>query len=130
MHRKSLSPLGETEIEVLNHVWTLKKATVAQVHERILEKRKVAYTTIMTVMKKLADKGYLSFSQDGVTYVYEPARSRHNVQSQLLDGLIEKAFNGSPAALIQTLVKKEALTSEELEEIRKLIEELDDHDTH
>ena len=57
MKKKALTPLGETEMEVLQHVWQLRQATVAQVHERILISRKVAYTTIMTVMKKLSDKG-------------------------------------------------------------------------
>ena len=65
MKRKSLTPLGETEMEVLHHVWDLGRATVADVQARILRERKVAYTTVMTVMKKLADKGYLQFEMDG-----------------------------------------------------------------
>lgn len=130
MQRKSLTPLGETEMEVLHHVWSMERATVAQVHDKILKNRKVAYTTIMTVMKKLADKGYLSYEKDGSTYVYQPAKSKDQVQQGLIDNLVEKAFNGSPAALIQTLVKRESLTEEELEDIRKLIEDLDDHANH
>ena len=126
MHRKSLTPLGETEMEVLHHVWELEHATVAQVHDRILKTRKVAYTTIMTVMKKLADKGYLKYDKDGATYVYRPAQTKGEVQQGLLDNLVEKAFNGSPAALIQTLVKHESLSNEELDDIRKLIEDLED----
>ena len=126
MQRKSLTPLGETEMEVLHHVWELEHATVAQVHERILKNRKVAYTTIMTVMKKLADKGYLAYDRDGATYVYRPAQTKDEVQQGLLDNLVEKAFKGSPAALIQTLVKHESFTEEELEDIRRLVDDLED----
>lgn len=127
IRRKSLSPLGETEMEVLQHVWQLRKATVADVQELILKKRKVAYTTIMTVMKKLADKGYLQYEKDGATYVYEPAQSKEAVQQNLIQHLVARAFNGSPAALIQTLVKNETLSENERDEIRQLIENLDDH---
>lgn len=127
MKKKALTPLGETEMEVLQHVWQLKKATVAHVHERILKTRKVAYTTIMTVMKKLSDKGYLSYEKDGATYVYEAARTQEDVQQSLLTNLLDKAFNGSSIALIQTLVKKEELSEKEREDIAKLIEDLNDH---
>ena len=128
MKRKSLTPLGETEMEVLQHVWRLGHATVAQVQERILQTRKVAYTTIMTVMKKLADKGYLAYEKDGATYVYEPAKSQEEVQQKLISNLVDKAFNGSPLALIQTLVKRENLSDQERDDIMKLIEDLNDHD--
>lgn len=127
MKRKTLTPLGETEMEVLQHVWHLESATVAQVQERILVSRKVAYTTIMTVMKKLSDKGYLSYKKDGATYVYSAARTQEDVQQTLITNLVDQAFNGSSAALIQTLVKKEALSDKERENILKLIEDLNDH---
>ncbi len=130
MRRKTITPLGETEMEVLQHVWQLGKATVAEVQERILNSRKVAYTTIMTVMKKLSDKGYLSYEKDGATYVYEPARSRQDVQQSLISNLVDQAFNGSPAALIQTLVKREDLSEEERARILEFIEDLSDHGDH
>ncbi len=126
MKKKALTPLGETEMEVLQHVWQLRQATVAQVHERILISRKVAYTTIMTVMKKLSDKGYLDYEKDGATYVYQPAKSEQEVQQSLLSNLVDKAFNGSPLALIQTLVKKEDLSHQERDDILKLIEDLNE----
>ena len=123
--KKSLTPLGETEMEILHHVWSLKSATVADVHERILQDRKVAYTTVMTIMKNLAEKGYLSYKKQGVTYVYSPSRSESEVKSSLLHGLMKKVFKGSPSELVQTLVKNEKLTDEELEEIKNLIQKLD-----
>jgi predicted transcriptional regulator len=126
--RKSLSVLGETELEVLQHVWTLGKATVAEVQARVVQTRPVAYTTVMTVMKNLADKGYLHFEKDGATYVYSAARSPESVRHGLLSTLLEQAFQGSPAALVQTLVQHEPLTETEKAEIRHLIDQLgNDH---
>ena len=124
--KKSLTPLGETEMEILHHVWELGEATVASVQERILEERKVAYTTVMTVMKNLADKGYLQFRKEGVTYVYSAAQEPAKVQSSLIGKLVDKVFKGSPSALIQTLVQNEQLSDEERTQIKKLIEKLED----
>lgn len=124
--KKSLTPLGETEMEILHHVWELKEATVADVQERILAERKVAYTTVMTIMKNLNDKGYLKYRKDGVTYVYSAAQKPEDVQFNLIGKLIDKVFKGSPSALIQTLVKNENLTEEERADIKKLIDGMED----
>ncbi len=125
MQRKSLTHLGETEMEVLHHVWDLGEATVADVRERILEDRDVAYTTIMTVMKKLAEKGYLTYHKEGRSYVYEPAQQPNEVQHSLLQRLMEKVFNGSPSALVQTLVQREDLSDAERREILDIIDALE-----
>lgn len=126
MRRKSLTHLGETEMEVLHHVWDLGEATVADVRERILEDREVAYTTVMTVMKKLAEKGYLDYHKEGRSYVYQPAQEPNEVQHNILQRLMEKVFHGSPTALVQTLVRREELSDEEREEIMALINALEE----
>lgn len=125
MKRPSLTPLGETEMEVLHHVWDLGEASVADVHERILDDRDVAYTTVMTVMKKLAEKGYLTYHKEGRSYVYEPAKPANEVQHTLLQRLMNKVFHGSPSALVQTLVRREDMSDDERSRIRSIIEELD-----
>lgn len=126
MQRKSLTHLGETEMEVLHHVWDLGEATVSDVRERILEDREVAYTTVMTVLKKLAEKGYLEYHKEGRSYVYEPAEEPDAVQHSLLQRLMEKVFQGSPSALVQTLVQREELSDEERKEIKALIDALEE----
>lgn len=124
--KKSLTPLGETEMEVLHHVWNLKEASVSDVREQILENRKVAYTTIMTVMKNLSDKGYLKYKKKGASYIYSPAIEPSDVQFNLVDSLVDKVFNGSAKNLIHTLVKNENLTTDERREIKKIIESMED----
>lgn len=124
--RKPIDPLGATEMEVLNVVWELGEATVAQVQERILEQRKTAYTTIMTTMKNLAKKGYLQFRSEGVTYIYSPSKSAEEVRGGLLENLLDKVFQGSSVALVQTLVEQERLSDAEKQEIRALIAQLED----
>ena len=121
MKRRSLSRLGETEMEVLHHVWRLEEASVADVHDRIVKSRNVAYTTVMTVMKKLARKGFLNCDSSESRYMYTPARPPAQVRQELVQDLLDKVFHGSAAALVQTLVRGDTLSAEENAEIRKVL---------
>ena len=124
--RNPLFPLGGTEMEVLREVWTLGRATARDVHDRVSRNRRVAYTTIMTVMKNLADKGYLTFEPEGTAYVYRAARAPEEVRASVLSGVLDKVFGGSRASLVQALVQREALSAQERAEIRRLIDGMDD----
>jgi predicted transcriptional regulator len=128
MRRKSIYKLGETELDVLNIVWELKEASVSDVRERILSYREVAYTTIMTVMKNLADKGLLSYVQQGNSYVYSAKRPAEDVRRTMLKDLLTNVFGDSPLALVQTLVKDESVSPEELEEIKATIRAIAEED--
>ena len=89
--------LGKTELEVLHIIWDLKEASVNDVHERILKKRKVAYTTIMTVMKILVLKEFFNLENKvELTYTKQPkSRSRNCKRRNYFISLLDKVFNGS-----------------------------------
>ena len=123
--RNPLFPLGGTEMEVLREVWSLDRATARDVHDRVSARRRVAYTTVMTVMKNLAEKGYLRYEPEGTAYVYRAARAPEEVRASVLSGVLDKVFGGSTASLVQALVEREALAPEERAEIRRLIDGLD-----
>ena len=125
MGRTSFKRLGERELEVLNAVWELGHATVADVRAILLKQRSVAYTTVMTTMKKLADKGYLSYTEEEKKYVYSPAKTSSEVRRGLLTDLVSSAFKGSTLSLVQTLVADESISETELAEIKRIIEELE-----
>ena len=128
MKRRTLNPLGETEMELLQHVWDVGPATVADVHARVLATREVAYTTVMNVLRKLARKGYLRFEKDGAAYVYSAARPPGEVRAELLRGLIDKAFAGSTPALVQTLVRHEPLSPADAGALALLLDAVRDAD--
>ncbi|MFU8862047.1 MAG: BlaI/MecI/CopY family transcriptional regulator [Cyclonatronaceae bacterium] len=123
--RKSLTPVGETEMEVLNHVWDLGEASVNDVLDRILKDREVAYTTIMTVMKNLTDKNYLKYKKNGNKYIYSAAVNPDDVRFNLVDGIVEKVFRGSPKELMMALSDHEKLSDKEREELRSMIDKMD-----
>ncbi len=124
MKKRSFVPLGEAEMELLQLVWELKRATVAEVHARVLQQREVAYTTVMTILKKLATKGYLQYEKDGTAYIYSPAKAPEQVRSTVLSDIIDKVFRGSPMALVNTLVNQDHLSDDDRAEIQAIMAKL------
>ena len=121
---KTKSPeirLGRLELQIMNIVWDKRKATVHDVKEAISRGRKPAYTTILTMMRKLEAKGYLKHEVDDRTYVYQATISRRVVRHGVLGDMLDRLFEGSPSLLLSSLVEQDRITEEEMQEIRKLV---------
>jgi len=114
--------LGRLELQIMNVVWDRGKATVHDV-KNALSRRKPAYSTILTMMRKLEAKGYLKHEVDGRTYVYLPLISQQAVRHGVLGDLVERLFEGSTPLLLTSLVEQNRISESELREIQKLIEE-------
>jgi predicted transcriptional regulator len=111
------------ELEIMKVVWDRQTATVRDVYEALLEHRKVAYTTVMTMMKILERKGYLVKKQVERAYVYRPAQPKKRVIQALVRDFVNRVFNGSAEPLLVHLIEEKGLPADELEEIRRLIGE-------
>ncbi len=114
--------LGKLELQIMNVVWDRGKATVHDV-KNALSRRKPAYSTILTMMRKLEAKGYLEHEVDGRTYVYLPLISQQVVRQGVLGDVVERLFEGSTSLLLTSLVEQNRISENELCEIQKLIEE-------
>ena len=114
--------LGRLELQIMNVVWYRGKATVHDV-KNALSRRKPAYSTILTMMRKLEAKGYLKHEVDGRTYVYLPLISQQAVRQGVLGDVVERLFEGSTSLLLTSLVEQNRISENELREIQKLIEE-------
>ncbi|MDH4239609.1 MAG: BlaI/MecI/CopY family transcriptional regulator [Phycisphaerae bacterium] len=121
--KKKLSEirLGRLELRIMNVVWDKGQATVHDVKDVISRGRKPAYSTILTMMRKLEAKGYLAHDVDDRTYVYRAAISRQTVRHGVLGDLLDRLFEGSPLLLLNNLVEQDLISEEEVREIRKLI---------
>ena len=104
-------------------VWQRPSVTVRDVYEDLLKRRKIAYTTVMTMMKILEEKGYLKKSQGEKAYVYRPAQPKSKVVGSMVRDFVDRVFNGSAKPLLVHLVENERLGQEELDEIASLLEE-------
>lgn len=102
-------------------VWKLKTATVRQVYETLLKQRKIAYTTVMTMMNILEQKGFLKKKAVERAFVYAPSRPERQVIRAMVREFIDRVFNGAAEPLLVHLVEDERLTAEDLEEMRRSI---------
>lgn len=92
-------------------------STVRDVYEALLEQRKIAYTTVMTMMGILEQKGYLVKEGGDRAYVYRPAQPRQKVVGAMVRDFLQRVFDGSAKPLLVHLVEDAGLTREEIEEI-------------
>lgn len=104
-------------------VWQKREATVRDVYETLLDRRKVAYTTVMTMMKILEAKGHLRRRREEKAYVYRPTRREGVVMRSMVREFINRVFNGSAQPLLVHLLKDRRLTEQEIEELARLIKE-------
>lgn len=102
-------------------VWRLEKATVRAVYEALLERRKIAYTTVMTMMKILEQKKYLSKSRDEKAFVYTPSAPRNQVIRGMVREFVDRVFNGAAEPLVAHLVEDRKLSQKDLREIARMI---------
>ena len=115
--------LTEVELEIMQVIWDLERGTVRDVFEVLRERKQIAYTTVMTMMKILEDKGHLSRKKEGRAYLYEPVRSRGQMQSSMVDDFVSRVFEGSARPLVLSLIKDRKISRKDLEEISRMIEE-------
>ena len=115
--------LGKLELTIMKVVWRRDTATVQDVMDDISQNRKPAYSTILTMMRKLEAKGYLEHTEDGRTYVYSATISKQKVRQSVLLDMLERVFDGSTTLLLASLVEQNQISDKELTEIRKVIKE-------
>ena len=121
--KKGAPLLAPQELEIMKVVWQAPEVTVRQVYESLRRRRKVAYTTVMTMMGVLERKGHLTKSMVGRTHVYRAAQPRGSAVSALLRDFIDRVFNGSARPLLVHLASDGRLSKDDLDELRRLLED-------
>ncbi len=120
------SDLGIAELEVLKTLWDRGALTVRDVMNDLHGRgRQVAYTTVLTFLSRLEQKGFVKSDKSGLAYVYRPAVSRDKITSSRLRSLIEQLYDGAAGPLVLQLVREEKFSSDEIAELQKLIDQLD-----
>ena len=105
-------------------VWQGENATVRDVYEALLEHRKIAYTTVMTMMKILETKGYLKKRRQDRAFVYRPTHPKSKVIGGMIREFIDRVFNGSAEPLLVHLVKTRHIREKDLQTIARMLEEI------
>jgi len=115
--------LTNAELEIMHVVWELDGGTVRQVYEILNQQRPLAYTTVMTMMNILEEKGHLTRRKEGRAYRYQPVRPKSQVISGMVDDFVGRVFEGSAAPLVVSLVKDKKISKKDLDEIARMIRE-------
>jgi len=117
-----ISQIGDLEADIMNLVWEKGKATVQDVQEALAPRRTLAYTTVMTVMSRLAEKGFLSREKEGRAYMYRPAIPQERAAGSILQTLVRRLYAGATGkAIAQLLETEEDVDDAELERLEQLI---------
>jgi BlaI family penicillinase repressor len=120
--------LGKFELEIMHIIWDRGKATVQEVKDALSQAHPAAYTTFLTMMRRMEKKGILEHEmhEDGKTYVYKPLISREEVSMSMFQDIHDRLFRGSSERLLNVLnalFRKEKITPEEIKRLREIIAE-------
>ena len=107
-------------------VWDLEAATVRAVYERLRARRDIAYTTVLTMMKILEQKGYVKKTRSERAFVYRPARPRQQVLGGMVREFIDRVFDGASRPMLLHLVKETKLSDKERRALLRAIEEVEE----
>jgi predicted transcriptional regulator len=118
--RRASTTLTEQELEIMKVIWDRGTATVRDVYEDLLKRRKVAYTTVMTMMKILEQKNYLKKDEADKAYVYTPVLPKQQVVSNMVRDFIDRVFNGSAEPLLLHLVEDKHISESDFREIAEM----------
>jgi predicted transcriptional regulator len=111
------------ELEVLKVLWSRGPSTVREVMDVLNERRERAYTSVMSLLNVMTEKGLLARVQDGRAFVYKPKIERSETLGGLVEDLLGRAFDGSAKDLVAHLLDQSQPTSAELAEIRRTIQQ-------
>jgi predicted transcriptional regulator len=113
--------LYERELEVMEVLWEKSSATVAEVREALEDE--MAYTTVLTVLRRLEEKGFVGHEEEGRAHRYHPLIQRREARESALERLTKKLFQGSPELLLTHLVSNRKLSGAQRRRLRELMDE-------
>ena len=122
LQHRNLPKPTEVELEILTSLWSKGEATVRELFEDVSQRRALGYTSVLKTLQIMTEKGLVQRTEAGKAHIYRATASQEDTQSQFLRDLTERLFSGSAAQLAMHALTLQPASSNELQEIRKLIE--------
>jgi predicted transcriptional regulator len=116
------APLSEAQLEIMNVVWDRGEVTVAEVWKALSGRRKLARNTVLTMLTRLEEKGWLLRDEEAHAFRYRAAVPRESTLGTMIHRLVDTAFGGSAEGLVLALLHGRGVTKEEARRIRRMIE--------
>ncbi len=121
MARKKSPTLTEAELRLMDVLWSKKSATVADVVAALDGTDGAAYSTVLTMLRILEQKGYARHEKEGRAYVYHPVVGRDQARRSVVQYMVSRFFDNSPEMLVLNLLEHEDLDEAELERLKKMV---------
>jgi len=118
--------VGAVQIRILRVLWASGRATARAITDELSREKDIAHSTVQTLLRKLEAKGAVGHEVEGRTFVFHPLVTEAEVCRSATRELLSRIFDGSAVGLVAHLVKHEDISADELEEIRRLIEEAEE----
>ena len=119
--------LTRQELQIMKVVWDRGAATVKEVCDVISQKKPTAYTTVLTLMGILEDKGALTHVRAGRAYIYKPLLSRQQATRNQIHDVATRFFDGRAEKMIESVLESELSQAEQVATLRKLLEARREH---
>ena len=126
--KNELPVLSKTEWNIMNICWEKGQSSARDIYEESLHEKKRSYQTVKTMLDRLVEKGYLGREKFGPIWLYSPAVARAGVMAREIETFVGTVLNNTLTPLFVHFARKEKLSGEELEELRKLIGEGEERD--
>ncbi|MGD0296438.1 MAG: BlaI/MecI/CopY family transcriptional regulator [Bryobacteraceae bacterium] len=126
MARNKSLHLTDAELRLMEVLWDKGTATVSEVMEGLPSNVALAYSTVITTLRILENKGYVKHAKDGRAFVYQAIVGREEARHSAVTHLVRRFFEGSPERLMLSLIEDKKVDRKELARLRKLIEKEDD----
>jgi predicted transcriptional regulator len=121
MARRKSPTLTEVELELMDVLWAKGSATVGEIVEALPDER-LAYSSVLTMMRILEQKGYVGHEKESRAFIYRPLVNRQQAQQNVLGYLLKRFFNNSPELLVVNLLEHEEVGAAEIKRLKRLIE--------
>lgn len=116
----------DAELEILHVLWARGPSTVREIHSVLSRTRPTGYTTVLKFLQIMTEKQLVDRDASRRTHVYRARPSKEQTQQQLLGELTTRVFGGSPAKLVMRALSSKKASPDELAQIRKLLDELEE----
>jgi len=117
--------ISDAELEVLKVLWASGPGTVRDVEAQLRRRRRLAYNTVLTLLTRLRDKGYVEADRTGTAHVFRSVVSRDELLRHGLSTLADRVCDGTASPLVLALVKGQRLSREDVAELRRLLDDLE-----
>ena len=125
MVKEKISQPTDRELEILGILWKQGPSTVKQINEEMNKNEQTGYTTTLKLMQIMHEKGLLVRDDSKYKHIYKPALSEEKTQRQIVGDMLDKAFSGSAEKLVMRLLSSKKLSSDELDNIKKFIKDME-----